>query len=466
MRVHHVLAPLTLAFLVASCGRESMPTSISATEPGTGLTVPDVPGNMSGTTPSASPTPVVSNHADPGFGTMGRVGINFGNGDSHARRAAVDASSNVLLTGRIDTSNSRNTALARYTSKGNVDTTLTGGKGWVSDDLAGGNADWGDDIAVLADGSLIVSGAVVKLVGTRVGLLTVYSNVTVPSLARFTSSGALDTSFGAKGVLTLSPFDDGEAIALAAASDGTLFVGVEGDRGGNHLWSVLHLSASGTLLTSWNSSGHSDIGEDSSTHLADLALDGRGGAFVAGAGNSAAVVVHFDATGELDSAFGASGVAKLPFASNTSAAISALTIDPKGRLLLCGTLSRPGAGGSTVQDAIVYRLLSDGNADGSFGAAGAVTIDRGANDEHGARAIGTADDHVLVGMSSAGLGIERLLADGSPDATWGPNGWAASATPVATDFAQDMVALADGRWVVTGTNVNNPDAFVLAAFTP
>jgi uncharacterized delta-60 repeat protein len=143
---------------------------------------------------------------DPAFGTNGQgtvvtpiASFKHGNG-----ALAIQADGKIVLAGTTyaDQNNvNENLTLVRYNSNGTLDSTL-GGSGIVITDL--GVNEVGDDLAIQADGKIIVAGKS-------------YSDTSSDFLlARYNADGTLDSSFGnsGKAVLDLGGSDSAEAILL------------------------------------------------------------------------------------------------------------------------------------------------------------------------------------------------------------------------------------------------------------
>lgn len=140
-------------------------------------------------------TPGGSN--DTNFGASGINGVNYvdfelgGDVDAYADQLVPLADGGFLLVGTIVTYDGSGYVgdgwLARFTATGQFDSSF-GQNGMVRQ--SGGDVNF-DEVAVLADGRLIVSG-------------TLYdgNDLNDSFLARYTAAGQLDTSFGQNGVLT------------------------------------------------------------------------------------------------------------------------------------------------------------------------------------------------------------------------------------------------------------------------
>jgi len=147
---------------------------------------------------------------DATFGAGGRVTTDFGHleqGFSYAFgfSLAVQPNGKIVVAGQALTGAGFDVALARYESDGTLDDTFgTGGK--VLTDFGGRN-DLASSVAVLPDGNIVVAGQ--ASVARGLGF----------ALARYNSSGTLDDSFGAGGIVTtdFGLLDQGFSVAYAAS---------------------------------------------------------------------------------------------------------------------------------------------------------------------------------------------------------------------------------------------------------
>jgi uncharacterized delta-60 repeat protein len=147
------------------------------------------------------------------------------------------------------------------------------------------------------------------------------------------------------------------------------------------------------------------------------------------------------AAGDLDAAFGSSGVAVL-----ADVPVVAVALQPGGKVVAVGS-----AGG----DFVVARYNPDGSVDTSFNGNGQRVVDLGGTDAAAAVAV-LADGRVVVAGSTTAAGdsdvaVVRLNPDGTPDGTFNP------ATPGrvvidlgGTDSAAGVAVQPDGRIVAAG----------------
>ena len=151
---------------------------------------------------------------DTTFGTGGKVTTAIGTGNDYGRAMAVQDDGKIVVAGYSYVGFSSDIALARYTSAGALDTTFgTGGK--VTTAIGSGN-DFARAMAIDGDGKIVVAGS-----SRNVGDTDDFA------LARYTSAGALDTTFGTGGKVTTaisSGTGADEANAVALQSDGKIVV--------------------------------------------------------------------------------------------------------------------------------------------------------------------------------------------------------------------------------------------------
>jgi uncharacterized delta-60 repeat protein len=253
----------------------------------------------------------------------GTPDLSFGGGDGVAdgaggRALAVQSDGRILVGGDSTTTGGveNDFLVTRLTAAGAIDPTFGGGDGRVTAAFAGN--DQLNALAVLADGRILAAGAEDRLrVATGGGDLGDFA------VARFTSAGALDPSFG--------------------GGDGK----VTTDFGGPF--------------------GAYDLGHD-------LALLSGGKFLVSGIAGSSFAVARYNADGSLDTTFSPGGTegggrVALPFDAYQGVDSfvkphTAIDLDASGRIVLAG-----GADGGNRRDALfgVVRLTPDGAPDPTFG---------------------------------------------------------------------------------------------------
>jgi uncharacterized delta-60 repeat protein len=232
------------------------------------------------------------------------------------------------------------------------------------------------------------------------------------ALVRFDSAGDLDTGFGTDGVAVddVSTDDDlAWAGALAVQSDGKLLVGGRrvGAGGGSIVegWIVARYDSSGDLDTGFGSSGRVTGGPDGDESLTGLALQSDGKIVVCGWGSDGtggfdAVCARYGSGGSLDSGFGSSGNAASGIADDEFG--HAVAVSGDGKIVVA-----IGFEDSSYWDAAVLRFDSGGALDSGFGTGGVSdTTDADTRDRANAIAVGSS------GIVIGGIAFDTGASDG------------------------------------------------------
>ena len=287
---------------------------------------------------------------DPSFGTGGMVttAIQYSSQSVALELVpgATPADYFVVVAGQSAPRNGSNAfTVARYRADGSLDTTGFGPRaskrgtattGYLIDDITGNHdqPQFGA-LAVAADGKLLVGG--------NTGALSPIDSPFV--LARYTSAGALDTTFGTGGHL-LDDFGDTsqQLRGIAIQPDGRILASGRRHGAGGFLAPVVaRYLASGSRDTSFGISGQATTG-----FLADhqpaagIALDGAGRITLATTwtptgGDTQCSAVRFLADGTLDLGFGSGGLAELAGTPTSGEMPLATLRDGSGRLLAAGS---------------------------------------------------------------------------------------------------------------------------------
>lgn len=286
---------------------------------------------------------------DSSFGTGGTASTDLG-ADDRGEDVALDSAGRIVVVGKSETEPEVASAeIVRYTTSGVLDTTFGGGDGIVSLHF-GSDFDLARAVAIDASGRIIVAGL---------------SNF-VFALARLTSSGALDTTFGGgDGIVTRS----------------TCFGG-----------------------------------------MGDVLVDQSGRIVVGCAESDDFTLLRYTASGELDPTFGGDGIVMTSFGAGRFADIASINLDDEQRIVAAGSV-----GGSGSEDFGAARYLEDGSLDPSFSGDGRmVSVIDGADFAQDA-ALDSHDRIVIVG-DSVRVGepfryvVARYTPSGKPDPTFDTDG--------------------------------------------
>lgn len=232
---------------------------------------------------------------DTGFGTGGKVTIDFG-GSDYAAALVRQSDGKLVAAGAGWNGTDSDFALVRHNGDGTLDTSFgTGGK--VLTDLGATPDFLQQALALQGDGKLVVGG------GTGSP-----ENV---ALARYNTNGSLDAGFGTGGTVTLDFGGSQDFVTgLVVQTDGKIVATVFDNASGN--FALARWSATGTLDAGFDSDGKVTVDLGGVDTARALVLLSSGKLLVAGTQNensSAANValVRLNSNGTLDTTFGSGG---------------------------------------------------------------------------------------------------------------------------------------------------------------
>jgi uncharacterized delta-60 repeat protein len=344
-----------------------------------------------------------------------------------------------------------------WAAAGSLDPTFDG-DGRVTLDL--GSAQEGAvDVAVQPDGKIVVLGTT----GT--------SGV----LARYTSTGALDTTFDSDGVLVFSSIHPS---ALALQPDGKIVVA--GTHAGD--FAVARFEDNGAVDSTFDGDGLATYAP-SDTHAAfevgGVALQSDGKIVLVGStdadhalGNG--IVARFNSDGPVDDSFGFSGGTWLP----TPSGATGVAIQVNSKIVVAGW-TIPDYDGGKPEAMAVARYLPDGTPDSSFDGDGRLRVMFGQTQSSGGAQpfdVALQPDGKIIVAGHAGweersdFALARFTSRGKIDTTFSGDGKRRMDFSGAEDEGQAVVIQPNGRIVVAGLAASSagsgqPD-FALARFWP
>jgi uncharacterized delta-60 repeat protein len=349
-------------------------------------------------------------------------------------KPVLDANGKITYCATRDTASGLDFVVARVNPDGTPDTSFSGdGKLTVN---FGGNDDECAALVVQADGRIVVAGS------TDDGATRTFA------LARITTVGTLDTSFGTGGRQQVQ-FDVygstfSEAHALAIQPNGRLVVaGYMRLPDGSQNMAIVCLLPDGSYDASFNGTGRQrvEINPDGDYSRARaLALDGSGRVLLAGQASKRTndvleadfAVARLSSDGSLDELFGDGGHTMIAFdfgADTGSNHDVAYAVQPMadGRIVLAGEAD-VSATASFNMDMAFVRLRGDGTLDPTFGNGGRtlVEFDRSPGGYDTVQALVLDGAHVVAGgyaqtedATGADLAFVRLLPNGARDQSFG-----------------------------------------------
>lgn len=315
----------------------------------------------------------------------------------------------------------------------------------------------------------------------RLGLLAVLSAGLIaalaPGAATAATPGTLDSGFGSGGIA-----GGGGNVRLFGAvvqSDGkVLAVGQSGIASGATLV-VERFTTSGALDGSFGSGGVAH-GPAVTTALGtgsvgrSVAIQSDGKIVVVGkatdspaSGTDGILVERFNSNGSIDSSFGSHGV--VTALGDQLADGYGVAIQSDGKIIAAGSADANGQGGFTPRVAVI-RLNSNGSLDSSFASHGVDVIDLGAYSVAQAVALQRDGKIVIAGSQAPGLQvpnalIARLTTSGKLDPSFGTGGaYAHQYARGASNSAFNALAVQrDGKIVAAGAATagnTGADAFI------
>ncbi|HEY7375694.1 MAG TPA: Calx-beta domain-containing protein, partial [Polyangia bacterium] len=264
----------------------------------------------------------------------------------------------------------------------------------------------------------------------------------------------LDTSFGSGGKSTAG--NAGAVVALAVQPDGKIIaIGPQ---------TLARYTTAGALDTTFGTAGEAPIRfrGDTSDQAQGVAIQADGKIVVvgiSGATNQDFAISRFTAAGQPDPDFGHGAAVATDFAGSTDRA-AAVVIQADGRLVVAGQAADPSPSG-TGTDFAVARYTAAGDLDASFGTGGKVMTNVAGSSDLGYAVALQPDGNIVVaghaaatGGDSPDIGLARYLPSGAPDEVFGTHGVVhALLTGIDSDEANGVAVQPDGKIVVSSLGV-------------
>lgn len=381
---------------------------------------------------------------DLGFGTNGSTQISL-SVDIHAANAvAVQPDGKIIVVGSNGPTFSNNAAvnfsILRLNPNGSLDTTF-GTDGKVFTDF-NNQSEGAVAVEILPDGKFIVAGgADVESAGTRF------------KVARYTSTGALDTTFGTAGKATI---DFGGIIArptqMVVHPDGKITLAGESNTNSPQFTRLLlaQLNADGSLDNSFGTSGTMQIVSGTLDEInVSLARQTDGKLLIAST-ISPFSIRRFNANGSADTAFGTNGEVTANFtrASNGSSVTvipSSIVVQPDNKFIVAGRADNDMEPG-------LLRFNANGTLDAGFRNNLALTQNCFCASQVKKIILLPNGKFYLFADRNQITRISRYLSNGNLDNSYGFRGSSADANTqtAAVRFVLDATAQPDGELVFVG----------------
>jgi uncharacterized delta-60 repeat protein len=398
--------------------------------------------------------------------------------NEEARSIAVQPDGKIVVGGFTSNGSNDDFALARYTSAGVLDSTFGGGDGKVFTPI-GANEDRIYAIAIQADGKIVA-----------VGRTWNGSNYDI-AVARYTSTGVLDTTFNATGVkpgvvttdLTSLGVDD-EAFAVALQGNDIVVAGRLRDLPSSpqtYDFFVTRYIGSGVNAgkldnffnnsTGYNKTEFSTPDQDDQAYSLVVNVDQTiivgGWTFSVATNSYDFAMAKYTSSGTLvTSGFGTNGKVVTNFGGSSRDEAYGLAVQPGGKIVVVGRTQATAASSWTFG---LARYNVTGVLDSTFDGDGLATTDFGAGDDEAYSVVlQPADGKIVVaGISNGDFAVARyMMSEGSPDVSFDGDGRATTSLTAGEDKAFDVALQADGKIVVAGygtIGANNRD-FAVARY--
>jgi uncharacterized delta-60 repeat protein len=335
-----------------------------------------------------------------------------------------------------------------------LDTTFGEGLGYTATQYGQGIGI--QDIQVQADGSIILIGQTTN--PNKQGMIIQYM-----------PDGSIDTTFGTDGVALLSMGSSLSTTVFNAAalqSDSSIVVaGYTYDTGSSTQILIARYTSDGILDPTFGTGGtvQSSIGDGAT--LNGLSLDASGnivgvGTTVVG-GAPMALLVRLTPTGSFDATFGTDGVVTELFGLRT--VLNDIQLDASGNIVAVGYSSIV-----TGDQLLVVRHLTDGSLDGTFGSGGVVTTAVGTRAVANSVAFDSSGNSIVAGFTNDGTTnnclVARYTPSGTLDNTFGIGGLVTQLVGTSSSL-NDLVISASGSIVVCGSSNFNGDQAIIVRYT-
>ncbi len=349
---------------------------------------------------------------DTSFGIGGKVRTKIGSNDL-AYAVAVQPDGKIVAAGTSYTSGNNQFAVVRYNEDGSLDNSF--GNGGKATALVGPSQSTAHAVRIQSDGKIVVAGDCAN------------GGFQQFALARFTTNGALDTTFGSGGKVQTSISTTAFGYGIGTAPDQKIVAAgfaarIEGSTVISD-FAAARYQTNGALDFSFGSLGRStaNVGGGTVNVGYGMAVQPDGKIIVAGGAglggfpgpvfgtegvNSFLALVRFNTDGTPDSSFGSGGSVITQVGAFSDFATS-ITLQPDGKILVAG-----GSQSGTYKF-FALRYTTNGIADGTYGTGGAMLIDfgTGTNEVANALELDANGRAVLAGNVGGLFGLARLEGD-------------------------------------------------------
>ena len=382
------------------------------------------------------------------FGAGGIVITDISGFDATGKSLKIDTNNKILLGGFAVGGSITYFAIARYNQDGSIDLSFgPTGVGYVVTDISGD--DEGNSLLIDNSNNILLGGTHFNSVDNDF------------VIARYTPDGVLDLSFGTDGYVITDISGDDLGNSLQVDSNNNILLGGTVDNN----FAIARYDSSGNIDTNFGTGGYviTDIsGIDSGNSL--LFDSSSNKILLGGTANDNFALARYDSSGNLDTTFGNNGIVITDISGIDIG--NSLLIDSNDKILLGGYYFN-----SPLVSFAIARYDSSGNLDLTFGPNnnGYVnTILSG--DEQGISLQLDENEKILLGGTYADKDfiVARYTSNGVLDTTFDPSGNGYIITDLSgnsVDVAYSLQVDASNNILLGGFSVNDRDNFAIARYS-
>ncbi len=290
------------------------------------------------------------------------------------------------------------------------------------------------DIKIQPDGKILAVGRVTALDDSW-------------QIIRLNADGSVDTTFGSSGTATTT------FTGLSSVRPGGILLGTDGritvigQTGAGS--AIARYTSTGALDTSFSGDGKFEI-SSSFLRTGVVHPDGSITAVGAKSGNPSSALVRIKNDGTLDSAFGTAGVVSLALDPVGDERFTDVVQQADGKWLVAGTATFSGANARVL----VARFNLDGTIDTTYGTSSGYTLLDVQADFLSINSIALTPEGGVVVFGDAFLNSDWLLAkfdaNGVPDSGFTGDGYTLLDFNGASDNGEDIIVQEDGKFLAVG----------------
>lgn len=331
--------------------------------------------------------------------------------------------------------------LAQYTSNGNLDTTFnsSGSIPGIQTLLVGSRSE-GYSIILDSSSNIIVAG------------MCINNNITQLLLTRFLPTGSIDTTFNSVGYVTQSIGSGTIANTVGLQSTGKIVTAGCSINGSSPNFTLTRFTTAGALDTSFGNNGITitSIGNTSSIAAIAIITGVTNTDYIIAVGNvdNNITVARYTASGILDTTFGTGGIFKPTIAGASSTIAYDVVLDSSNNILIAGSALISG-----VNQSLLIRLTPSGAFDTTFNTTGYVT--QTINDGSEFYSLVIQSNGLIIGGGYAigrltnQISLARYSYSGVLDNSYGTNGITLT-TNGSIAYAQTLNLQSNGYCVASG----------------